>query len=205
MDNLYKFGSWYSYTPDIEVEKKGDKYGIVYLPTGETLLPFEYENILINDDAVNNFFVVRNGLFGAVHIEGVRDYKDDLFAERADLTPYNEKPTLCCDVPCEYDYFDMLFCGQSVFYNNRENVYLYTADKNTVIHFEKINISDYSIWCRKNDTLFLVSLGEIEYSESFKGFRFYLSNQYPREYHDYENDDRLVKADEKFRLKKHKR
>ena len=34
--NLYSLGNWYSYTPDIGIEKKDDKYGIVYLPTGET-------------------------------------------------------------------------------------------------------------------------------------------------------------------------
>lgn len=54
--DLYRFGCGYSYTSDIEIEKRENKFGIIYLPTGEILLPFEYENIMINGDAINNFF-----------------------------------------------------------------------------------------------------------------------------------------------------
>lgn len=36
--DLYRFGHGYSYTPDIGVKKKGDKFGIVYLTTDEILL-----------------------------------------------------------------------------------------------------------------------------------------------------------------------
>ena len=198
--NLYSLGNWYSYTPDIEVEKKDDKYGIVYLPTGETLLPFEYENILVNGDAINNFIVAKNGLFGAVHMEGIRDNKNDLFMESPTLPPYREKPILIYDLPCEYDYFNMIYCGQFVFYNNNENVYLHTDDKNTVIRFEEIYIYDYSVWGKKNNTLYLVSLGKIEYEEPFTGFRFRALERTPVEYRDFENNDRLIKVNEKFTL-----
>lgn len=40
--DLYRFGHGYSYTPDIEVKKKGDKFGIIYLPTDEILLHSVY-------------------------------------------------------------------------------------------------------------------------------------------------------------------
>lgn len=54
--DIYKFGNCYTYTPDIEIEKKNGKYGIIYLPTNEIILPFEYDNIMINGEYVNNFF-----------------------------------------------------------------------------------------------------------------------------------------------------
>lgn len=46
------------HTPDIEIEKRENKFGIIYLPTGEILLPFEYQNIMINSGTIHNFFVV---------------------------------------------------------------------------------------------------------------------------------------------------
>lgn len=46
------------HTPDIEIEKRENKFGIIYLPTGKILLPFEYQNIMINSGAIHNFFVV---------------------------------------------------------------------------------------------------------------------------------------------------
>ena len=201
--NLYNFGNWYSYTPDIEIEKKDNKYGIVYLPTGEALLPFEYENIMLNGDAINNFFVTKNGLQGAIHFEGVRNSKNDLFTESPTLPPYREKPILIYDLPCEYDYFNMIYCGQFVFYNNNENVYLHTDDKNTVIRFEEIHIDNYSVWGKKNDTLYLVSLGEIAYEEPFKGFRFSSTGNLTIAYRDYESNDRLLVIDEKYTLVKY--
>lgn len=191
MNELYKFGDLYSYTTDIEVVKKKNKYGIIYLPTGETLLPFEYENILINGDAINNFFVVKNGLYGAVHLEGKRGIKNDIFAKKSDLMPYVEKPKLIYDVPCEYDYFVKKICNDFVFYNSRENVYFNTAPRNTVIHFEETRENYASVWGRKNGILYLVQNGEIQYTEPFNGFRF-RRTQDRYEFFDYEKKEGLM-------------
>lgn len=202
MSDLYRFNSWYSYTPDIEIEKKEDKYGIVYLPTGETLLPFEYENIMINGSAVNNFFVVKNGLYGAVHLEGIRNQQCDLFAKRADLAPYNKKPALVCDVQCKYDYFSTLCCGEAVFYNNDENVYLYSGIENTVMSFDEISVDNYTVWAKKDNKLHLASTGEILYSEPFKGFRFTNTNLSFCTYIDRKNHDRLFMKNGRYVLLK---
>jgi len=41
---------------------------------------------MINGHAVNNFFVVKNGRFGAIHFEGSRNSEDDFCCtERSDL------------------------------------------------------------------------------------------------------------------------
>ena len=133
----------------------------------------------------------------------MRDIKNDLFADRFYLPPYKEKPILIYDLPCEYDYFNMIYCGQFVFYNNNENVYLHTDDKNTVIRFEEIHIDDYSVWGSKNNTLYLVSLGKIEYEEPFKGFRFSRTGNSIIAYRDYESNDRLLVIDEKYKLVKY--
>lgn len=94
---------------------------------------------MINGHAVNNFFVVKNGRFGAIHFEGSRNSEDDFCCtERSDLPIYDEIPKPVCDVPCEYDYFHSYTCGESVFFNQQENVYLHVDSKNTVIHFEEM-------------------------------------------------------------------
>lgn len=191
MCEFYRFGDLYSYTPDIEVKKKDNKYGIIYLPTGETLLPFEYENILINGYAVNNFFVVKNGLYGAVHLDGKHDSANDLFTEKSDLVPYGEKPKLIYDVPCEYDYFVKKPCNDFIFYSNAENVYLNTALQNTVICFEETKENYASVWGRKDGFLYLVQSGEIQYTEPFNGFRFkWTHDRY--EFFDYEKKQGLM-------------
>ncbi len=191
MSELYKFGDWHSYTPDIEIEKKDNKYGIIYLPTDETLLPFEYENILINGNAINNFFVVKNGLYGAVHLEGKRDRKNKLFTKKSDLMPYGEKPKLIYDVPCEYDYFVKKPGDNFIFYNSRENVYLNIAPRNTVIRFEETKENYASVWGRKDGILYLVQNGEIQYTEPFNGFRFrWTQDRY--EFFDYEKKEGLM-------------
>lgn len=79
-----------------------------------------------------------------MHLEGNRQTNNkilayEMFAEREKLTAYVSKPVLICDLPCEYDYFTVLLCGESIFYNNKENVYLYVGNKNTIIHFEELN------------------------------------------------------------------
>ena len=114
---------------------------------------------MINGHAVNNFFVVKNGRFGAIHFEGSRNSEDDFCCtERSDLPIYDEIPKPVCDVPCEYDYFHSYTCGESVFFNQQENVYLHVDSKNTVIHFEEMYIDEYSssFWGKKNNTLYLV-------------------------------------------------
>lgn len=48
---------------------------------------------MINGHAVNNFFVVKNGRFGAIHFEGSRNSEDDFCCtERSDLPIYDEIP-----------------------------------------------------------------------------------------------------------------
>lgn len=191
--DIYKFGNCYTYTPDIEIERKNEKYGIIYLPTNEVILPFEYDNIMINDAYVNNFFVVKNGLFGAVHIAGSRHSEGEVFAERENLAVYYSKPVLVCDLPCEYDYFNVLVGGESIFYNSKENVYLYVSKKNTVIHFDEVFVDDYAVWGKKDDTLYLVIIGEIKYTEPFTRFRFSkIQNGSVCSYIDYENYDKLI-------------
>lgn len=44
--DLYKVGYGESYTPDFKIEKRENKFGIIYLPTGEILLPFEWNGII---------------------------------------------------------------------------------------------------------------------------------------------------------------
>lgn len=201
--DLYRFECGDSYAADIEIEKRENKFGIIYLPTGETLLPFEYENIMINGGAINNFFVVKNGQFGAIHFEGARYDENDFYTEISDLSIYDEIPKLVCDVPCEYDYFHVFAYGESVFFNNRENTYLYVGSKNTVIHFEEIHIDSYcSLWGKKNNTLYLVSSGEIEYEEAFKGFRFYAMHNFYA-YVDFDNNEKLVDIEGKLILMKY--
>lgn len=201
--DIYSFNGRCSYTPDIEIEKRENKFGIIYLPTGEILLPFEYENIMINGSAINNFFVVKNGLFGAIHFEGLRNAKYDFFKKRKDLPKYCEKPKLVCDVPCKYDYFRAFGSCESAFFNNQENVYLYTDNKNTVFHFEEIEIDNYHhAWGRKNNTLYLVSWGEIKYKEPFKDFRFYALNNYYA-YVDFDKNEKLVNIEGKMTLLKY--
>lgn len=160
---------------------------------------------MINGHAVNNFFVVKNGRFGAIHFEGSRNSEDDFCCtERSDLPIYDEIPKPVCDVPCEYDYFHSYTCGESVFFNQQENVYLHVDSKNTVIHFEEMYIDEYSssFWGKKNNTLYLVSLDEIQYKEVFKGFRFYaLNNAY--QYVDFESKEYLVNIEGKLTLMKY--
>lgn len=203
--DIYKFGNCYTYTSDIEIERKNGKFGIIYLPTNDVILPFEYDNIMINDAYVNNFFVVKNGLFGAVHLEGSLHSESEMFAERENLAVYDSKPVLVCDLPCEYDYFNVLVGGESIFYNSKENVYLYVSKKNTVIHFDEVFVDDYSVWGKKKDTLYLIGSGEPEYSEPFSNFRFRRfqgGNFYS--YIDYENYDRLMRiaGTQKYKLVK---
>lgn len=201
--DLYRFGYEDSYTPDIKIEKRENKFGIIYLPTGEILLPFEYENIMINSGAINNFFVVKNGLFGAIHFEGAKYSENDFCIKSSDLPIYAETPKLVCDIPCEYDYFHVFDYGESAFYNNRDNAYLHVGSKNTVMHFEEILIDDsIRLWGKKNNTLYLVSSGEIEYEEVFKGFRFYASHNYCA-YIDYDNNEKLVYIEGKLTLMKY--
>lgn len=200
--DIYKFGNCYTYTPDVEIEKKNGKYGIIYLPTNEVILPFEYDNIMINDGYVNNFFIVKNGLFGAVHLEGVLHSEAEMFAERENLDVYDSKPIPVYDLPCEYDYFRVLIGGESIFYNSKENVYLYVSTKNTIIHFKEVFVDDYSVWAKKNDTLYLVCSGEIQYSEPFIKFRFSsFQCGHFYSYIDYENHDRLMQIDTTQRYK----
>lgn len=203
MMDLYRMENFCTYTPDIEIEKRENKFGIVYLPTDEVLLPFEYENIIINGGKINNFFVVKNGKFGAIHFEGKRYSREDRHTERNDLPGYDEKPELVCDIPCEYDYFNYYGCGQSAFVNNHEEVYMYIGIKNVIIHFEEIRLDNRSnIWGRINDTLCLVSLGEIEYKEVFRGFRFFAMSF--QEFADFDSKEKLVKIEDKYTLIKYK-
>lgn len=143
-----------------------------------------------------------------MHLEGTRQtnnemFDNDIFAERNKLAAYISKPVLVCDLPCEYDYFTVLLCGESIFYNNKENVYLYVSNKNTIIHFEEVFVDNYSVWAKKNNTLYLVSIGEIQYSEPFTKFRFTAVQRGSFcSCIDYENYDKLIRIDneENFKL-----
>lgn len=142
-----------------------------------------------------------------MHLEGNRQTNNkilayEMFAEREKLTAYVSKPVLICDLPCEYDYFTVLLCGESIFYNNKENVYLYVGNKNTIIHFEEVFVDNYSVWGKKNNILYLVSVGEIQYSEPFTKFRFTAIQRGSFcSYVDYENYDKLMWIE---RIKKYK-
>lgn len=120
------------------------------------------------------------------------------------MSRYDEILKPVCDVPCEYDCFHSYGCGESVFFNNQENVYLYVNSKNTVIHFEEMMIDDCpSFWGKKNNTLYLVSSGEIQYKEVFKGFRFYAMHHFDA-YVDFDNNEKLVNIEGKRTLIKYK-
>ena len=84
---------------------------------------------MINGHAVNNFFVVKNGRFGAIHFEGSRNSEDDFCCtERSDLPIYDEIPKPVCDVPCEYDYFHSLHAVNRYFSTNKRMcIYMLTV------------------------------------------------------------------------------
>ena len=195
--DFYQFAGGYTYTPDVDIKGEDGKYGIVYLPDGEVLLPFEYDDIIINAHEVNHFVVVKNGLYGAVHLEGSRCNKNDLFTARSKLAIYDAKPELIFDLSCKYDHFKSYPWGDLLFYGSEETAYL-SSITNTVIHFEEVNENNYSIWGRRDNTLYLVSNGDVLYSEPFKGFRF--RSMGDGSHIDYETFDRLVDIKEKYIL-----
>lgn len=206
--NLYSLGKNRLYTKDITIKQLNGKYGIAYTPPCKNILPFEYgdmltafefDNILVNSWATNNFFVIKNGLYGAVHFDG-NGYKEDC--------TFNEKPKLIYDLPCQYDYFESRLGGDFIFYNTDESAYLYTADsesgtpdKNTVIHFDEVDgdITSLSVWGRKDNNLYLVKYGKILYSEPFNGFRFH-ENRFG--YYRSDNSEILVPENQKYILTK---
>lgn len=195
--NFYQFVGGCTYTPDVEIKECDGKHGIVYLPENAVLLPFEYDDIMINAHEVNHFVVVKNGLYGAVHLEGIRCNENDLFTARSMLEKYAVKPEVIYDLACEYNSFKSYPWGDLLFYGSDETAYL-SSVSNTVLHFEEVNENNYSIWGRKNNTLYLVLCGDVLYSEPFNGFRF---RSIGGERHiDYGSLDRLVEVEGKYTL-----